>query len=185
MFVHNDLILEMGKLEKFALRLTRNKPDADDLVQSTCLRALEKADYFTDGSNLFSWTSKIMYNIFVSGYRRRVKFETQYDPETYLEKEYVLPTQDSIMDLSDVKRALKKLHKNYRTILILACVEGRQYQEISEILKIPLGTVRSRLSRARARLQLEMNNPFGHAAANVYAPQIPAYIASHALQQEA
>lgn len=184
MFAQSDLIFEMSKLQGFAMRLTKNKPDADDLVQSTCLRALEKADYFADGSNLFSWTSKIMYNIFVSGYRRKVKFETQHDPEIYLEKEFVMPTQDTAMEVSDVRRAMNQLSKNYRKILILACVEGRPYQEISEILKIPLGTVRSRLSRARKQLQGAMNHPSGGCTANMNMRLVPAYVASHALQQK-
>jgi RNA polymerase sigma-70 factor (ECF subfamily) len=182
MFAQNDLILEMGKLQKFALRLTRNKPDADDLVQSTCLRALEKSDYFEDGSNLFSWTSKIMYNIFVSGYRHKVKFETQFDPEPYLEKQAVMPVQDTIMEFSDVQKAMSQLSKKYRNILFLICIEGRRYQEVSEILQIPLGTVRSRLSRARAQLQLTMDKP-SEKYANMNMPVIPAYMADHALRQ--
>jgi len=181
MFAQNDLILEIGKLQRFSMRLTRNRPDADDLVQSTCLRALEKADYFKDGPNLFSWTSKIMYDLFVSGYRRRVKFESQYDPEPYLEKQSVMPVQDTTMELSDVQRAMNQLSKNYRNILTLTCVEGRRYKEVSKILDIPLGTVRSRLSRARTQLQLNMNKT-SERPANKNLPIIPAYIASNALR---
>ena len=65
MFAQAALVTEMIPLNKFALRLTKNKNDAADLVQSTCLRALEKAHYFEEGTNLFSWTSKIMFNLFL------------------------------------------------------------------------------------------------------------------------
>ena len=67
MFTQDALMAETGKLQKFSMKLTRNKANADDLFQSTCLRALEKAHYFQDGTNLFSWTSKIMYNLFCFG----------------------------------------------------------------------------------------------------------------------
>ncbi|HYD18070.1 MAG TPA: sigma factor, partial [Patescibacteria group bacterium] len=66
MFEQKALIGEMENLRRFALRLTRNASDAEDLVQSTLLRALEKQDYFETGTNLFSWTSKIMFNLFAS-----------------------------------------------------------------------------------------------------------------------
>lgn len=175
MFSQNDLIPEIVKLHKFAMRLTRNRADADDLVQSTCLRALEKSDYFENGTNLFSWTSKIMYNLFVSGYRRRKGTETQYDPTPYLEKQFVKPDQDSLMEFSDVRRAISQLSKNYQKVLFLSCIEGRGYQEVSDILKIPLGTVRSRLSRARAQLQHDMSKPSAKIV-QTNMPSIPAYM---------
>jgi RNA polymerase sigma-70 factor, ECF subfamily len=159
MFTQNALVAETERLQKFALRLTRNKQNADDLLQSTCLRALEKSDYFQEGSNLFSWTSKIMYHIFVSDYRRKVRFETQYDPEPYLEKQSVLPQQDTNMELADVQRAMNSLTSEHRTILNVICIEGSNYQEASEILNIPVGTVRSRLSRARSSLQCILDTP--------------------------
>lgn len=174
MLAQIELVAETGKLQKFALRLTQNKADADDLVQSTCLRALEKADYFEDGTNLFSWTSKIMYNLFVSGYRRKVKFETQYDPESYLEKQSVKPAQDAKMDFSDVQRAMEKINADHRDILTLVCIEGGSYQQVADILEIPVGTVRSRLFRARVSLQFMLDTP-----------TIPAYIANAKLRRAA
>jgi len=103
MFNNQDLITESEKLQKFAYKLTQNKSDADDLLQSTLLRAIEKKHLFQEGTNLFSWSSKIMYNMFVSAYRRRTKFETQYDPESYIERESVDASQDVKMELNDVK----------------------------------------------------------------------------------
>jgi len=168
MFAQNALIAETGKLHRFAMRLTRNNADADDLVQSTCLRALEKSDYFEDGTNLFGWTSKIMYNLFASNYRRKVKFETQYDPEPFLQKQVVAPTQDISAEFADVRRAMMRLSTDHRNILIMVCIKGNSYQKVSEILKIPLGTVRSRLSRAREHLQMILMDT---------APKLPSPIA--------
>ena len=171
MFTQNALVAETVKLQKFALRLTRNKADADDLLQSTCLRALEKIDYFEEGSNLFSWTSKIMYNIFVSNYRRKVKFEMKGDPEIFLEKQTVSATQEIESEFAAVGRAMTMLSDDHREVIIFVCIQGMSYEEVSEKLNIPLGTVRSRLSRAREHLLVIMNTP-----------TIPVYISSSALQ---
>lgn len=158
MFNNQDLINESAKLQKFAYKLTQNKSDADDLLQSTLLRAIEKKHLFQEGTNLFSWSSKIMYNMFVSAYRRRTKFETQYDPENYIERESIAASQDVKMELDDVRAAMKSISSDHREILTLVCVKGMQYAEVSEALQIPVGTVRSRLSRAREALMLEMNS---------------------------
>lgn len=92
-----------------------------------------------------------------------------------------MPAQDTAMELSDVQKAMNQLSQNYRNILTLTCVEGRRYKEVSEILDIPLGTVRSRLSRARAQLQHNMNKPSARPT-NINLPITPAYIASHILR---
>jgi len=159
MFTQKALVAETIKLQRFALKLTRNKADADDLSQSTYLRAIEKADYFQDGTNLYAWTSKIMFNIFVTGYRRRARFETQYDPEPYLAAQVTAPEQEDRMNVLEVKKAIKNLSDEHRQIIALVCVKGMQYSEVSEMLQIPVGTVRSRLSRAREQLRIIMDSP--------------------------
>jgi RNA polymerase sigma-70 factor (ECF subfamily) len=184
MFTHNALITETEKLQRFALRLTRNKANADDLLQSTWLRALEKAHLFEDGSNLFGWTSKIMYNLFVTEYRRKVKFETQYDPESYLQKISTAPPQENNAELANVKRAMMKLSDAQREILMLVCVKGMRYEEVSEMLRIPIGTVRSRLSRAREQLQAIIDTPSPQAV-NTNMPSIPVHLAFQAMQKTA
>jgi RNA polymerase sigma-70 factor (ECF subfamily) len=160
MFSHIALKNEIGSLKKFALRLTRNTHDADDLLQSTILRALEKKHLFQPGTNLFSWMSKIMYNLFVSDYRRKVKFETQYDPENHIERESVNASQEIQMELKQVAGAMDNISSDHRQILLMVCVQGMQYAEVSDALKIPVGTVRSRLSRARESLQSTLNQPW-------------------------
>lgn len=154
MFNSKDLIDEMDGLRSFAIRLTNNNiADADDLLQSTVLRAIEKKHLFQAGTNLFSWASKIMFNLFVSQYRRKAKFESKYDPESYLENYSVPATQDVIVEMSEVKEAMIRLSPDHREILVMVCVQGMQYAEVSNLLHVPVGTVRSRLSRAREALQ--------------------------------
>lgn len=158
MFQQAELVKEMDHLRKFAWKLTSNGADADDLLQSTVLRAIEKKHLFQDDTNLFKWTSKIMFNLFVSNYRRKCKFETQYDPESYLEKESIAAPQDSQVELSKVADAMERLSDDHKEILILVCVQGMQYQEVAAMLEIPVGTVRSRLSRARENLQIMLDS---------------------------
>jgi len=153
MFQEHALIKEMGNLRKFALRLTKNAHDAEDLVQSTLLRAMEKKDYFQAGTNLFSWTSKIMFNLFVSSYRQKKKFETQYDPAPYIEQIAIGPSQEASTDLVTVGESISRLSAEHRDILLLVCVRGLSYEDAAVALDIPVGTVRSRLSRARKQLQ--------------------------------
>ena len=159
MFNNQDLTQEMPRLEKFALKLTRNKHDAEDLLQSTVLRAIEKKHLFKENSDLFKWTSKMMYNLFVSGYRRKVKFESQYDPESYLENHAVEASQDIKVELTKVKEVMQKLSDDHKEVLIMVCTQGMRYQDVAKELDIPVGTVRSRLSRAREQLQALMDTP--------------------------
>lgn len=159
MFNNQELTKEMPRLEKFATRLTRNTHDADDLLQATLLRAMEKKHLFQEGTDLFKWTSKMMYNLFVSNYRRKVKFETQYDPESYLEKQSVEAPQDTQMELMKVNEAMSLLSSEHSEVLVMVCVQGMRYQDVAEALDIPVGTVRSRLSRAREQLQILMETP--------------------------
>lgn len=176
MFSPEALLCEKDNLYRFALRLTRNQSEADDLLQSTLLRALEKKEYFQEGTNLFSWTSKIMFNIFAGQYRRKKKFETQYDPLHYIEKVSIVPSQEEAVDLSKVRECMGKLSKEHREILVMVCIRGLRYEEVSEALQIPIGTVRSRLFRARNQLQGMLESP-------QRAPKrLPAYASHQALQ---
>lgn len=160
MFSNQDLMMETRKLRKFSYKLTQNIHDAEDLLHSTIVRAIEKKHQFHEGTNLFSWTSRIMYNMFVSNYRRKVKFETQYDPDSYLEYESIAAPQDSNMEVQDIGKAIDMLSDDHREILVMVCVDDMGYAEVAENLDIPVGTVRSRLSRARQNLLdiLEMPN---------------------------
>ncbi len=156
MFANTDLLEHQTRLTKFAYKLTRNQADAEDLVQNTLVRAIEKKELFQEGTNLYSWLSKIMYNLFVSAYRRKTKFESQYDPEPYIQKQQTNARQHKEMELQDVDAAVQKLSKDHRSVMILVCIKGMEYAEVAKRLKIPVGTVRSRLSRAREQLQAHL-----------------------------
>jgi RNA polymerase sigma-70 factor (ECF subfamily) len=171
MFKPEALVEEMKNLRKFAFRLTGNASDAEDLLQSTTLRALEKSHLFQSDTDLFKWTSKIMFNLFVSEYRRRTKFETQYDPSTYLEKQSVEGSQEVKLTLSKVKEAMATLSHDHQEILILVCVKGMRYEEVSQSLEIPVGTVRSRLARARESLQSVLDTPVVKRKKQNFTPQ--------------
>ena len=153
MFDNQNLTREMSGLRNFARRLTQNNHDADDLLQYTLLRAIEKKHLFQENTDLFKWTSKIMYNHFASNYRRKVKYETKFDPESYLENESIDAPQDKQIELNSVNEAMKKLSFTHQEILVMICIQGMSYQEVADCLDIAVGTVRSRLSRAREHLQ--------------------------------
>lgn len=159
MFAQHELVSQMGPLKKFALKLTHNSSDAEDLVQSTILRAMEKKHLFQEGTDLFRWMSKVMFNIFVSGHRRKTKFETQYDPDSYVQKQSVEATQEIQVNFRQVQDAMNKISDDHQKILIMVCVKGMQYSEVADDLGIPVGTVRSRLSRAREALQVVLDKP--------------------------
>lgn len=171
MFANTELINEMDSLRKFAFKLTNNVFDAEDLLQSTILRAIEKKHLFETGTNLFSWTSKIMFNLFVSNYRRKKKFETQYDPDSYIETRGVDANQDIEVELREVESAMNHLSGEHREMLMMVCVHGMQYAEVSEALNIPIGTVRSRLSRARESLQTALDR--NSARSGYHLPRVP------------
>lgn len=153
MFNNQELTVEMPGLRNFARRLTKNHHEADDLLQYTLLRAMEKKHLFQENTDLFKWTSKIMYNHFASDYRRKVKYETKFDPESYLENESIDAPQDKQIELNSVNEAMKKLSFTHQEILVMICIQGMSYQEVADCLDIAVGTVRSRLSRAREHLQ--------------------------------
>ncbi len=155
-FKHDELVYEIDKLRQFARKLCRNKDEAEDLLQATVLRALEKRHLFEEGTDLFAWTSKMMFNLFATQYRRRVKFETQYDCEELIKSQSVDASQEKKAELQRVGEALKTLSEDHRDVLIMVCVHGMAYEQVAGNLNIPVGTVRSRLSRAREKLKVQL-----------------------------
>lgn len=153
MFSQQALTAERDRLYRFALRLTKQPSDAEDLVQSTMLRALEKRSYFQEGTNLFNWTSRVMFNIFVSQYRREKRIAARHEAAFTEAHVTTQPAQETVTDLSRMRDCMKRLSKQHREMLMMVCITGLQYEEVSQRLRIPVGTVRSRLSRARNELQ--------------------------------
>ena len=148
-----------------ALRMTRNRSDAEDLVQETYLRALRFWDHYTPGTNCKAWLFKILTNTGINRFVKkarepvRVPFET-VEP-TLRQRDSAGPAAAAPGDLGaiagllddEVKQALESLPESFRIVLLLALVEGFAYKEIAEMLQIPIGTVMSRLYRARQMLQ--------------------------------
>ena len=153
----------MDALYRTALRLTRNRAEADDVVQETYLRAFRAFDRFDPGSNCRAWLFTILRNVFLSRQRGRDREVSDPDgafaseagetpafgfPPTNPEEEFFQTVLHG-----DVDRALRALPVVYREALILSDLEGLTYREVSEVLGCPVGTVMSRLSRARHLLQ--------------------------------
>ncbi len=153
----------LNQLYGAALRLTRNPADAEDLLQQTFMRAFAAFDQFESGTNLKAWLYKILTNAFISGYRKK-----QREPQTVsadgseefslfdrLVESNITPEAELIDRIPDeeVKGALESLPEQFRTAVLLADVEGFSYQEIADIMDVPIGTVMSRLHRGRKALQ--------------------------------
>jgi RNA polymerase sigma-70 factor, ECF subfamily len=147
-----------------ALRMTRNPSDAEDLVQESMARAYAGIRHFTPGTNSRAWLFRILSNTFVSGYRKRQREPVQVlgtELETFSGAEpgpsSAAPSaEDAVLGQfanSEVREALTELPECFRATVYLADVEGYPYRDIAEMLGVPIGTVMSRLHRARAMLR--------------------------------
>ncbi len=149
-----ELIRHVPKLRRFALSLTGNTQDADDLVQGACERALKNWMQFQPGSRMDSWMYRIVQNLWMDERRKHKVRGTAVDPEdAYLSdggKSASLP-EDRMM-LAQVRAAMDLLPEGQREVLALVAIEGLSYREAAETLNVPVGTVMSRLSRAREGL---------------------------------
>lgn len=156
-----ELLDKEDRLKRFALKLTKNEADADDLTQNTILRALEKKHLFKSGSNVFSWSSKIMYNLFISRIRKYSKLSKNVDPADHIDNLKVEATQDKVLELKKTRAAIQELKDDYKNVIVKVCIQGQQYEEVANDLDIPVGTVRSRLHRAREALKEKLvTNPY-------------------------
>jgi RNA polymerase sigma-70 factor (ECF subfamily) len=143
---------ELPGLRRYALALLRNPIDSEDLVQETVLRALANIHLWDPDSNLRAWLFTIMHNLRVSHVRRAVREGKHVPVETAWELG-VPPRQGWQLGLRDLDRMLARLEEGQRSLLLLVGLEGLRYEDAATLLDIPLGTVRSRLSRARNRLR--------------------------------
>lgn len=151
-----------------ALRMTRNRADAEDLVQETFLRAFRGYDGFREGTNLRAWLYRILTNTFINRYRQQQRRPDEVDLDgvegLYLYKRVSTTETDraarsaedevfEALEGSDVRQAIDKLPRKYRMPVLMADLEGFSYKEIAGMLEIPIGTVMSRLHRGRRALQ--------------------------------
>ncbi len=155
-----EALVHLDALYSFALKLTRARDDAEDLVSDTILRAFDRWEQYQLGTNVRAWLFTILYHTFVSRKRRIDAREVQLpeDPEGWSAYEAVGETDpegkfyDSFID-EEVTREIDRLPEDYRTAVVLSDIQGLRYAEIAEILGIPEGTVKSRLFRGRRILQ--------------------------------
>ena len=186
-----EVIPHLDTLYANALRLTRSQADAEDLVQETLLRAYRFHDRFEPGSNMKAWLLRIQYNAFVNRYRRitRERAVEKDGPESTAGADVMSrdalraltdPTGTALrpMVLRELQAALDTLPDDQRMVVLLADVEELSYKEIAEVLGCPIGTVMSRLHRARRalrdRLMEQADNELGPAAARGQVGQVPA-----------
>ena len=159
-----EALVHLDTLYRVALRLTGNPADADDLVQETMLKAYRAWDQYEKGTNAKGWLLTILRNSFINEYRRRSRHPETVDVDT-IEPFAVLSEEqeedahtrffDQIVD-EEVQRAIDGLPEAFREALVLSDVEGMGYQEIAGILGVPVGTVKSRLFRARQLLKKKL-----------------------------
>jgi RNA polymerase sigma-70 factor (ECF subfamily) len=155
--VSDQLIAVLPRLRRFARGLTGGAADADDLVQAACERALTRAHQFQEGTRFDSWMFRIVQTIWIDQLRsrdtRREEIEEQGmhvgtdEPERRVEAR---------LALQEVRTALKELPPEQRTALLLVTVDGLSYKEAAEVAEVPVGTIMSRLARARIALQAKL-----------------------------
>jgi RNA polymerase sigma-70 factor (ECF subfamily) len=143
-------------LFSFAYHLTRQEEDAQDLVQETLLKAFKSIDTFQRDANPKAWLFSILKNSYINAYRKKKRLPKEVNFEDKIELPDATDLREEIFDplLDDeVTRAIYQLSDTYRITLLLSDLEGFSYEEIAEILKLPMGTIRSRLFRARKMLR--------------------------------
>jgi RNA polymerase sigma-70 factor (ECF subfamily) len=155
---------EIPHLRRFARYVVRDVDRADDLVQECLTRALAKLHTWTPGTNLRAWLFVILKNCHINEVRRERPTAEMPDDHPMLN---VPANQDAHMNLLEVRDAFLRLSAEHREVLLLVAIEGLRYEEAAEILELPLGTVRSRLSRARQALRDALQDPGQSAPANV------------------
>jgi RNA polymerase sigma-70 factor (ECF subfamily) len=147
-----DLLAVLPSLRAFAISLTGRHDQADDLVQDTIMKAWAKQEQFEMGTNMKAWLFTILRNELYSKLRKRGR-EVQDSDGIFTENMAQHPSQYGALDMQDFKKALEKLPDEQREAIILVGASGFSYEEAAEICGCALGTIKSRVNRARQRLQ--------------------------------
>lgn len=170
----NEIEELIPAMRRFARGLTGRDDAADDLVQDALAKAISKFDRFEEGTNLKAWLFRIMRNAQIDEVRKNQRRGVHVDIDDTEKVQISAPgSQFSAVELSEFRDAFAKLSEQDREVLLLIGMEGHSYEEAAEMIEMPVGTVKSRLSRARERLRKVMQEP---AAAKQGAHhQVPAY----------
>ena len=152
-----ELVSLLPRLRRFGRAITRHREDADDLVQVAVERALARREQWEPGTRMLSWMFKIMNNAWIDEVRARTRRDQIFAPEEAGEHVGVSP-MDAHLNALAVRRAIERLSDEQRIAVGLVLVEGLPYKEAAEVLGVPIGTVTSRLARAREQLQALLSN---------------------------
>jgi RNA polymerase sigma-70 factor (ECF subfamily) len=151
--IYRSIEAEIPRLRRYARALARDIATADDLVQDCLARALGKLHLWQEGTDLRAWLFTILHNQYVNQVRRAVREGAAVglsETEPMLTR---APHQGKSLELRDLERAIAKLPEEQRAVILLVGLEGMRYEEVAEVLGVPVGTVRSRLSRGREALR--------------------------------
>ena len=165
---NEEIIPHMDALYNFALRLTSDPNDAEDLVQDTIVKAFRFFSSYEKGTNAKAWLFRILKNSYINSYRKKSKQPQQVDYDEV--SSFYESIRDESTDTSDLESimyrelidddisgALQALPEDFRTVVLLCDVEGFTYEEIANMLDVPIGTIRSRLHRGRNLLRTKLN----------------------------
>ena len=156
----DQLVAVLPRLRRFARGLSGSVTDADDLVQAACERALARRHQFQEGTRFDSWMFRIVQTIWIDQVRARdVRKENGDVAEERLGSDEPVRRVEARLALDEVRRAIHRLSADQRTALLLVTVEGLSYKEAAEVMQVPVGTIMSRLARARLALQLQLDAP--------------------------
>lgn len=155
--IHSKLIGLRNNMNSFALSLTANREDAEDLTQETFLKVLDNKDKYVDNTNFKGWVFTIMRNIFINNYRRVVRSRTIIDTtddlfHLNLPQDSGYDSPESAYGASEITDVINSFPEEYRKPFSMY-VAGYKYNEIADKMNIPLGTVKSRIFFARKKLQ--------------------------------
>ena len=148
-----SIVRELPYLRRFARALTANAANADDIVHDCVVKALENSDKFEPGTNLRAWLFTILRNGFISDIRRNRRRLGETDSPRWATGGIAAPSQEGSLMLRRLQAAMGRLPVEQRAVLVLVVLEGMNYDQAAKTLGLPVGTVRSRLSRARHALR--------------------------------
>lgn len=147
------MLADLDAMRRYARALARDREDADDVVQDALVRAIERDATYDPRRNRRSWLLAIVHNVFVSGLRRRLAERRRDDRFAEAQVADSEAAQEHHARLIDIARAFTALPEHQRAVLHLIAVEGLSYQACADVLGVPVGTVMSRLARARTALR--------------------------------
>lgn len=156
---HRLVERELPRLRRYARALTRRADRADDLVQETLVRAIAKSDLWQAGTDIRAWLFTIMHNLHVNMVRRAMRDDATVDIEQMSSSLMAITDPTASRQLRELDTALARLSAEQREVILLVGLEGMSYEAAAQILEVPVGTVRSRLSRGRDALRQLMDMP--------------------------